>query len=675
MSATRQLAAILFADIQGYTALMQENEVKANLLREKLKKILEQEVTNHNGRVLKLSGDGALCIFNSAIQAVHSAIAIQKEMLQEPKVPLRIGIHTGDVMFEENDVCGDGVNVASRIESFAVAGGIFISGKVHDDIKNQEDISAISLGKYELKNVSAPVEIFAISNQGFVVPKKETLEGKGKKHSGKKFSSRKILMSGLALALIALGLFFYNKSHKTQFTGKEKSIAVLPFTNMSDDKDNEYFSDGITEDIITRLSQITGLKVIARTSVMRFKNSTESVKQIASDLGVSSILEGTVQKIGNKVRISAQLIDAGTDENLWADKYDRELKDIFQVQSDVSEVIALHLNASLTELQKSRIEKKPTENLEAYNLYLQGNYLWNKHTDESLEQAFDLYGKVIKLDSNFAEAYAAKAITAMSRVGSDFNPELMRLCAKRAIYLDSNLALAHTALGEYSDDRTLAMKEYDKAIELDPNYAHAWTYKGILYYDNGEFDKALPIVSQALILDPLSPIRMADKARILSLLGQKSEAIELIGKAERLEPEMNALPDRKLTVYFNAGEFDTWMQIAEGYYKSNNLSYYVLLRTKALYYAAKGDKQKSISMRDSCRILNGSDDFVLIAGCQNLLNEKEQAFKTLKDGIASLPANQIRNVPSYLVESSFGKLFSDRQFDEIKKQIGWKPLP
>src|SRR5438552_224354 len=200
MSTTRQLAAILFADIQGYTALMEDDEVHANLLRDKLKKNLVEQIANHNGRILKLSGDGALCIFNSAIEAVRAAIAIQTEMLREPKVPLRIGIHTGDVMFEEADVYGDGVNVASRIESFAVAGGVFISDRVYDDIKNQKDISAISLGKYDLKNVSAPVEIFAISNEGLVVPEKnKKLEGKGRRDSDKKFQTRNILITAAAV--------------------------------------------------------------------------------------------------------------------------------------------------------------------------------------------------------------------------------------------------------------------------------------------------------------------------------------------------------------------------------------------------------------------------------------------------------------------------------------------
>ncbi|MEO6133076.1 MAG: tetratricopeptide repeat protein, partial [Saprospiraceae bacterium] len=500
-----------------------EDEMKATLLRDKLKNILEDEVRAHHGRVLKLSGDGALCIFNSAIEATYAAIAIQKYMSEDPKVPLRIGIHSGDVMFEEGDVHGDGVNIASRIESFAVPGSVFISGKLHDEIKNQKNIDTISLGRFDLKNVSEPVEIYAVSNEGLVVPQKKILVGKGGKYSGTKTPSHTwmILMTIITVTSI-VAFFLYKKTQTAQLTGIEKSIAVLPFTNMSGDMDNEYFSDGITEDIITRLSQVSDLKVISRTSVMRFKNTTKNIKDIASELDVASILEGSVQKSGNKLRITAQLINAQSDEHLWAEKYDVELKDIFQVQSDVSELIALSLKATLTAFQKSRIEKKPTENLEAYNLYLRANYLWNKQTLESIGQAADLYKQAIKLDSNFAQAYAATAIASVSgglRESSwEEHLENIHKNAEHAVSLDSNLASAHTALGQFYfmspslNDSIMAMKEFDKAIELDPNYAHAWTYKGWLYELNYEFEKAMPFVATALNLDPLSPIRMISMA-------------------------------------------------------------------------------------------------------------------------------------------------------------------
>jgi len=684
MPATRQLAAILFADIQGYTALMQDDEVKAMIIREKFQKTLTNEIKSHNGRIIQFSGDGALCIFQSAIEAIHAAIEIQKQMLAEPKVPLRIGIHSGDVITEGKNVYGDGVNVASRIESFAVAGSVFISGRVYDDIKNQKDIEAVSLGKFELKNVTAPMEIFAISNSGLIVPSKQKLEGKGRGVSKRKISSRKNLVTLGAIVLIFIAaIFFYNKFFAAaKFTGKEKSIAVLPFANMSNDKDNEYFSDGITEDIITRLSQITGLKVISRTSVMRFKNSTESIKEIASELGVAAILEGSVQKIGNQVRITAQLIDAGTDQNLWADKFDRELKDIFQIQSDVSEVIALRLNASLTAFQKSRIEKKPTENLEAYNFYLQGNYLWSKHTDESLSSAIEAYSKAIALDSNFAAAHAAISISWFSR--GMMNDSVFRIIhhhAVKALSIDSNLASGHVALGEFYEfgngDLLSALNEFNKAIKLDPNYAHAWTQKGFTYYQNGESDKALPYVNEALNLDPVTPNTLVDKAEILGELGKTDEAFELLRKAEALEPESNLLPEVNTIVYFHAGKYDEWIKLMTDYYSKGMVIRSQILQAKAIEYAMKNNKKESEKMIDSLSIIYGSPDSILIAGCKYLLNEREEAFQILQTFVGHVPDSNKNFLLADLLRFDFylAPMRTDPRFDEIKKELGWKPLP
>src|SRR5678816_1934425 len=280
MSQSRQLAAIMFADIVGYTAMMQEDEALAMNWRQKLKKKLEEEIIAHKGRILEFRGDGAMCSFISTIEGVRAAVALQLYMRSEPTVPLRIGMHTGDVIFDENNIYGDGVNIASRLESFAVPGSIFISGKVHDDIKNQKDIQTVSLGKYVLKNVKEQVEIFAISNPGMVVPEVHSLKGKGEK----------IL---------------------------QKSILVLPFVNMSTDPEQEYFSDGLTEELISNLSRIKDMRVISRTTSMQYKSTTKDIKTIGREAGVSYIMEGSVRKYGSDLRITAQFIDAHQDTHLW----------------------------------------------------------------------------------------------------------------------------------------------------------------------------------------------------------------------------------------------------------------------------------------------------------------------------------------------------------------------
>ena len=284
MAVLRQLAAIMFADIVGYTAMMQEDEKAALKARQKLQKKLRTEVSAHNGRILELSGDGALCYFSSTIESVQAALAVQLEMQTFPSVPLRIGIHTGDVLVDGNNIYGDGVNIASRMESFAAPGSILISGKAHDDIKNQKDIKTVSLGKYVLKNVKEQVEIFAISNPGIKVPDIASLAGKGEKVG-------------------------------------TQHILVLPFINMSNDPEQEFFSDGLTEEIISNLSKLRDMRVISRTTSMQYKDTTKDIKTIRNETDTSYILEGSVRKSGNDLRITAQFIDAERDIHLWADTY------------------------------------------------------------------------------------------------------------------------------------------------------------------------------------------------------------------------------------------------------------------------------------------------------------------------------------------------------------------
>ncbi len=269
-SATRQLAAIMFTDMVGYTALMQEDEDRASSSRRRHRQVFEETVDKFSGKILQYYGDGTLCIFSSGLFAVQCAMEIQEQLRRPPEIPVRIGIHSGDVVYDEQGIYGDGVNVASRIESLSVPGGIFISEKIFDEIKNHRTIISTSIGLFELKNVKRPVEVFTIANKGFPVPDRSAISG------------------------------------KTSGTGHR--IAVLPFVNRSADAENEYFSDGITEEIITALTKVEGLMVTSRTSAFVFKGKNEDVRKIGSQLNVSKILEGSVRKAGNRVRVTAQLI-------------------------------------------------------------------------------------------------------------------------------------------------------------------------------------------------------------------------------------------------------------------------------------------------------------------------------------------------------------------------------
>ncbi len=567
MPSTRQLAAILFADIQGYTALMQGDEVQANALREKLKTNLDRQVAAHNGRIVKWSGDGALCIFSSAIEAVRAAIEIQKPMQLEPKVPLRIGIHTGDVMFEGGDVHGDGVNIASRIESFAVAGGIFISDRVYTDIKNQKDIETVSLGKYELKNVSAPVEIFAISNEGLVVPKNK-LQGKGKHRPEKNTSSKKYFVAAAAIFIVAVIAVLIIQRDKFFLSAvaeaEHKSIAVLPFVNLSNSKEDEYFSDGMCDEILTQLSKIGDLKVISRTSVLQYKGTTKNIHEIAGELGVNNILEGSVQKLNNRIRINVQLINAKTDRHLWAESYDRDNKDVFAIQTEIAKQIARELNATLSVKEKLLIEEKPTENLQAYDLYLRGkNHLETQFgiTDpkEMLDNTERMFRAAFRLDPRFVAAYS-EIIMQYTRIywyGKETDHAAYKTKAKNL--LDSLVALnidkpaVHLANGyfKYHGERDYisALSEFDKVEKSSPNNSEVSLAKGFVYRRLGKLDDAILNFQKATVLNPNSKENFFSLSETLKFSRKADEALQNYDKAIAITPDDAGLHDRKAEIY------------------------------------------------------------------------------------------------------------------------------
>ncbi|MEM7297470.1 MAG: adenylate/guanylate cyclase domain-containing protein, partial [Bacteroidota bacterium] len=376
----RRLSAIMFTDLAGYTSMVQENELSAKSVRDNHRKILEHQVDQYGGNILQYYGDGALSIFDSTISAVSSAIAIQKESIQN-EIPLRIGIHTGDVVIEEDGVFGDGVNIASRIESFSVSGSVMISDKVFDDLKNHPSFNSTLMGEFELKNVKRPVEVYALANDGLKVPTRTDLKGKVKE--------------------------------------RIKSVAVLPFINRSSDPENEYFSDGITEEIISALAKSDGLRVTSRTSSFSFKGKELDIREIGKKLEVQSILEGSVRKSGNRVRINAQLSSALDGYQIWTETYDRLLEDIFEVQDEISYKIAEQLREKFSKESRQKESGDSTIEIDAYNNYLKGLFYYNKWTPANAQKAVDAFKKAIEIEPNYAQAYSglAQAYSLMSFTG------------------------------------------------------------------------------------------------------------------------------------------------------------------------------------------------------------------------------------------------------------------
>lgn len=548
MSKSRQLAAILFADIQGYTALMEEDEAKAIIVRDKFQKVLTYEIKPHNGRIIQLNGDGGFCIFRSAIEAVRAAIEIQMHMREEPYIPLRIGIHTGDVITDLKNVYGDGVNIASRIESFAVPGSIFISGRVQEDIFDQRDIQSVSLGKFKLKNVFVPVEIFAVSNAGLVVPQGKKLEGKGVRAG---FSMRSSVRWSIALLLIftimlAGWLAYHYITTKPFVKEGEKSIAILPFRNLSADKNEEYFAEGVCNEIVSQLAKIREMRVVFQGSSAQYEKHAGTFSQIAKELGVAYLLKGSVQKDSNKVRISLQLINGENDTFLWAETYDREMKDIFVIQSDIAREVAGELHATISMDERRLIDSFSTGNIEAYKDYLKGNYFLDKRTPEAMLRSKEFFERAIALDPDFDAAYVGLAYSYIFRSNFyNINPHEGYPIAKeliaKSLRINANLSDAHAALGiiyGFHDwNFPGAEKEFRQALELGRNNQIARLGYGRCLYSSKKFRESIKEFNDALKQDPGWQQALNSIAWVYFFEGSYDSALVYIRKNQELNPD------------------------------------------------------------------------------------------------------------------------------------------
>jgi adenylate cyclase len=513
----RRLAAILFADMTGYTALMQENEVLARTKRQRLKEVLETTVKEFNGQILQYYGDGSLSIFQSAIDGVQCAVQMQQQLQVGQKVEVRMGLHSGDVLIEEETIYGDGVNLASRIESLAVPGSIFISEKVFDDIRNQEGIRTIEMGYFEFKNIQRPVRVFAVANSGIVVPSREALQGKTKQPSNR--------------------------------------LAVLPFVNMSTDAENEYFSDGITEELLNALTKVEGLQVTSRTSAFAYKGKNEDIRDIGIQLNVDRILEGSVRKSGNRVRITAQLINAADGYHIWSENYDRNLTDIFEVQDEISGIIANKLRENLTPQEQAKpLVKHAVQNLEAYTCYLKGLHYRNKLTPADDRKCIHCCEQAIAMEPRYAQAWALAALV-YSRLGSlgQMLPqkafEIVHRYADKALEINPALAEGYIAKGSaylfYDWKWKEAFEALQKAIDLNPAATDAYELMAFYYVVMGQKEKAMETMEHAVRLDPLSTKLNQFLGNTYLFNERYQEAIRQADKLLEIDPNMRSAIEMK----------------------------------------------------------------------------------------------------------------------------------
>ena len=543
MSQSRQLAAIMFTDIVGYSALMGKDSAKALDLVRISKEIQKPLVEKYNGKWIKEMGDGVLAQFNTALDAVNCAIEIQKSARAELDAKLRIGIHSGDITIEDDDVYGDGVNIASRLESIADPGGIYISDAILKAIQGQSDVQTKYLGEISLKNVAYEVRTYAIQDVGLPVPDIGGPDASDliSQNQPTKKSPIWIVIGGV-LVIIVLAFSLYpmivGKSDNDVDSGtiiEDKSIAVIPFVNISKDPEQEYFSDGMMDEILNHLAKIEDLRVTSRTSVMQYKGTTKTIVEIAKELGVATILQGSVRKAGDSVRISVQLIDGSTDKHLWSETFDKNLDDVFTIQSEVAQTVANILQAEIRPEVRLRIETQPTNNTEAYDLYLKAIQL--KIIDEDQNQkAIDLIDKAIKLDPNFSSAYAMmgqRLQTGATYIAIDAGMDPGRAWIISKPYLEKALSLnpengrAHVVMGNallyFEWDFEGAQKEFEEAKRIFPNFVPVDYLMA-----TGKFEEALAGAKYTIETNPGSQWDMAAVIESQYFVGNHQEAVRTI---------------------------------------------------------------------------------------------------------------------------------------------------
>ncbi|MBM7045233.1 adenylate/guanylate cyclase domain-containing protein [Rhizobium lusitanum] len=520
----RRLAAILAADVVGYSRLLEANEEDTlNALRQHRRELFDPAVASHGGHIIKVMGDGFLVEFGSVLSAARCAVEIQRGMLErnigipaDRHFAFRIGLNLGDIVFDADDFHGDGVNVAVRLQALAAPGGIACSAAVRHEVGNKLGLDFADQGAKTVKNISRPVHVY--------------------------FADWGNVASGEEVAPAASG--------HTQASFNKPSVAILPFANISNDPAQEFFSDGITEDIITDLSNVSGLFVLSRNTVFTWKGRSENLQLIARELGVAYVVEGSVRRAGNRVRINAELIEAASDGHVWAARYDRDLTDIFEVQDEITKAIVEQLKVKLLPEERKAIELAPTESVEAYTHYLRGREYYHIASSSNHLMARQSFGRAIELDPRYARAYAGVAVCD-ARLRSQFGMQIpvddILANTAKALAIDPNLAEAHAARGfalAVAGNRVEAVSAFEQALSLDPNCHEANRYYAEFCVTDGQFEPAATYFQRAMEIKPAdygAPMMLVNVFRSLGQVDQaESYARIAIKKAEeemRLHPE------------------------------------------------------------------------------------------------------------------------------------------
>jgi TolB-like protein/Flp pilus assembly protein TadD len=629
----------MFTDIVSYSGMMQKNEALTLELLEEHRLILRPIFLKYGGREIETIGDAFFVEFDSAVQAANCALEIQKTLrarnagvLLEKQIRLRIGLHVGDVVHVGSHVHGDKVNIAARIQPLVEPEGICISEDMARQIQNQIELPVVKLGKGELKNIQVPMDVYRVV-MPWEKPSSEFSERLRFKLRQKRGQQAVLVVKALCIFTLFIleGLYIWQQMGEKRRdvtmesnlgTGLKPAptqevisldkhrVAVLPFTNISHNPEDKYFADGMTEEMISHLSKIRDLRVIARTSVMAYKGTNKRIDEIGRELKVGTILEGSVRKAENQVRITAQLSDVESQVHHWSEDYDREMKGVFTIQSDIAKRVAEALKATLMAGEKKQIEKKGTENLEAYNLYLKGLYQMNKMTKEGLEKALEYFQQAIEKDPTYARAYAGIAFSYnwLGFLGYLSPKEAYprsEAWVKKALEMDDTLAEAHTLLGalrtDYYWDWSGAESAFKQAIQLNPNYATAHDRYGYYYLSlMGRHDEAIAEMKRAQELDPVSLLVSSDLGWAFFWAQQYDQAIEQQRKTLEMDPNFY---DSYWCLGFTYGFKGMYEEAIGAFQRMVDLTggYSGVVADLGWAYAASGRRDKALKVLDELK--------------------------------------------------------------------------
>jgi len=638
----RRLAAIMFTDMVGYTALGQRDESLSLALVEEQRKLVRPILAKHNGREVKTIGDGFLVEFPNAVDGVRCAYDIQRTIREfnlslatDKRIHLRIGIHVGEVVENQGDIAGDAVNVASRIESIAEDGGVCLTQQVYDQVRGKVDFRLASVGAKTLKNVTEPLELYMM-----VMP----WDGE---------------VTGGVPAL------------------DKKRVAVLPFANMSPDPNDQYFADGMTEELITSLSCVNGLSVIARTSVMKYKGGSKGASEVAKELNAGTLVEGSVRKAGNKLRITVQMIDGQTESHVWAKNYDKQMDDIFVIQSDVAKQVADALQVRLLSTDVKKLDRVPTSNIEAYTLYLKGIHYINQAFGDPrpLKTAMLHFEEAVANDPNFAQAYAQLGycydqLGFFGTIPSGEAGQKSKINVEKALSIDDALPEAHCFMGRvyrnYLWDFRAAEREFDRAIELSPSYAEAIGNSALLKVFDRRFDEAVAQIKRGLELDPASGRGRGFAGTVYLYSGRYEDAIEQFSKFLEFDPGSSYAINNLGLAHIQQGMLQQGLNEV---IKSSSIGRPASQTDLAYAYAKAGkpDELRRLLKQMLEEVTRNHELDVAIAAAYANLGDPDEAMVWLERAYQE----HVGLLVSTNNDFAFDVVRGDPRFQALMKKIGW----